>query len=273
MVQARYEVNRKHNVPLADIERFDLSLSIGLLVNTTPAAAWVLYYVYSHSSLLTDLRAMLSSYVHVSSNLSDTNCPVFRADIAGIIAGCPLLMSIVQETLRVRATNASGRKVLKDTMLDDQYLLKQGSMLLMPSAELHTDASAWGLTVKDFDPQRFMKRGSQESKIPSGAYRVFGGGNALCPGRFFSVIEIIAFTTVMVLKYDLSPVSGDWVMPKCHPHILTSILTPVEDIRIRIRKREGYEHQSWKFSLDGSVVCPDPSLQNAASSREHAKAR
>ena len=263
MIQARYEVNCKHNVPLADIERFDLSLSIGLLVNTAPATSWVLYYTYSHPSLLMDLRETLSSFVHVSSDRPNAKSPVFHVDIAGIIAGCPLLMSIVLETLRVQSTNASGRMVLKDTLLDNHYLLKQGSMLLMPSAELHANSSAWGSFAKDFDPQRFMKRGGgQESKRPSGAYRVFGGGNTLCPGRYFSVIEIMAFTAIMVLKYDLDPVNQNkWVMPNCHPHILTSILTPIEDVKVAIRKRRGYERQTWKFSLNDSFVgCPDPSL-------------
>lgn len=264
MVQARYEVNRNYGVPLADIERFDLSLSIGLLVNTTPATSWVLYYVYSYPSLLTDLRVMLSSFVHCPLDGSDTNGPVFHVDIANVIEGCPLLMSIVQETLRVQSTNATGRMVLKDTLLDNQYFLKQDSMLLMPSAVLHADASAWGSSVKDFDPHRFMKKGDQVFKIPSGAYKVFGGGSALCPGRYFSVIEIIVFTVVMVLRYDLDPLVGGWVMPKRHPHILTSVLTPVEDIKVIIRKRKGYEHQRWKFALNGSVVCPDPALQSAA---------
>ena len=31
----------------------------------------------------------------------------------------------------------------------------------------------------------------------------------------------------MVLKYNLSPVQGRWVMPKSRPHTTTSVLTPV----------------------------------------------
>ena len=271
MVQARYEVNRKHGIPLADIERFDLSLSIGLLVNTTPATSWVLYYVYSYPSLLTDLREMLSPFVNCQLDGSEIHGSIFHVDVANIIEGCPLLISIIQETLRVQSTNATGRMVLKDTLLDDRYFLKQDSVLLMPSAVLHVDASAWGPSVKDFNPRRFMKRGDKDFRIPSGAYKVFGGGTALCPGRYFSVVEIIAFTVVMVLKYDMDPVLGGWVMPKCHPHILTSILSPVEDTKVVIRKRRGYEHQRWKFVMNGSVVCPDPSFQNAAKGREHAK--
>ena len=45
------------------------------------------------------------------------------------------------------------RVVLKDTRLENQYLLKKDSILLIPSAELHNNPSVWGPTLKDFDPQ------------------------------------------------------------------------------------------------------------------------
>lgn len=123
LIQARYEVNRKYSVPIEDIEHFDLSVCYGLLVNTVPATSWALYYVYSQPSLLEEVRAAMSSYVHVSSD--PTNGLKHVVNIAEIVAGYPLLASLVQETLRVQSTNASARMVLKDTLLEDQYLLKQ----------------------------------------------------------------------------------------------------------------------------------------------------
>ena len=83
---------------------------------------------------------------------------VYNVNLAEAIAGFPLLASLVQETLRIHSANASRRVVLKDTMLEGQYLLKKDLSLLMPSDELHNNASVWGTSFKEFDPRHFMQK-------------------------------------------------------------------------------------------------------------------
>ncbi|KAL8707493.1 MAG: hypothetical protein Q9220_007483 [cf. Caloplaca sp. 1 TL-2023] len=246
LVQARYEVHQKHGIGATDMEHFDLSVCIGLLVNTVPATFWTLCYTYSQASLIADVRAAISPYVEL---LAGSGGPGhYRVDIAKVVADCSLLASIVQETLRVQSTNASGRVVLKDTILDDKYFLKRDAMLLMPSAELHTNASVWGSSCKEFDPRRFMQqRNDKGSKKAASAYRAFGGGSSLCPGRFLSKNEIMIVLVIMVLQYDMYPEAGKWTLPKSYPHITTSILTPVKDVGVRIKKRQGYELATWEF--------------------------
>ena len=254
LVQARYEVNCKYNISTEDIVHFDLSLCYGLLANTVPGVSWALYYMFSKPSLLEETRASVSSYIHLSKD--STEGIIHRVNLAEVIAGYPLLASLVQETLRVQSTNASGRVVLKDTMLGDQYLLKKGSILLIPSAELHNSISVWGPSYKDFDPQRFIQKRDGGGKRPASAYRAYGSGASVCPGRFLAANEIMTILVMMVLKYDLKPASGDsWPLPKSRPHITTSILTPVEDIQVTITERKGYEYIRWKFvwgDSDGS---------------------
>lgn len=251
LVQARYEVNRKYNIQIEDIEHFDLSLSYALLTNTVPAVSWALYHIYSQPSLLEEARTKMSSYVSVSG--SSTEAQIHHVNLAEAIAGFPLLASLVQETLHIHSTNASGRVVLKDTMLEDQYLLKKDSMLLIPSAMLHNNASVWGASLKEFDPRRFMQQQISRGKKPASAYRAFGGGAAVCPGRYLAVNEIMIILAMMVLKYDVEPAGGGhWVLPKIQSRLLTSILTPVEDIQIRVTPRKGHDNVRWKFAWCGS---------------------
>ena len=253
IVQARYEVNRRYGVSTEDIAQFDLSLCIGLLVNTVPATSWALCYMYSQPVWLEDARAAISSYIRVSGDCADNF--EHQVDIAEFIAGYPLLGSFVQEILRIQSTNASGRVVLKDTLLEDQYLLKQDSMLLIPSAELHSNASVWGPSCKDFDPHRFTEKRFNGIKKPASAYRAFGGGATVCPGRFLATNEIMIILVMMMLKYDLKPAhGGQWVLPKSRPHITTSILTPVEDIQVEISERKGFEHYRWDFVWGGRRI-------------------
>lgn len=257
LVQARYEVNRKYNVSIEDIEHFELSVCYGLLVNTVPATAWVLYYIYSRPSLLEEVRLTLSSYIHDSSDSFDGL--THQVNITEIVAGYPLLSSLVQETLRVQSTNASGRVVLKDTLLEGQYLLKQGSILLIPSAELHSNASIWGPFVKDFDPRRFMQKRTHEAKVPASAYRAYGSGDSVCPGRYLAANEIMMVLVIMVLKYDLNPVRERWAMPETHSHITTSIMSPTKDIQVTMTERAKYKYGCWKFVWSGSGVSSEPS--------------
>ena len=258
LVQGRYEANTKYGVPLKDIEQFELGVSIALLVNTAPTTFWALIHIYSNVTLLEELRSRLSAFIVASSDPTNLSITVRHLNITHVMEGCPLLVSLLQEVLRMQSANAAGRIVLKDTLLDGRYLLKKDSVLLIPAAELHTNSAVWGPTVNEFDPKRFMKQGGP--KIPASAFRAFGGGTALCPGRFFALTEILSIVAMMVLQYDLKPVGGKWIIPKSQPNILTSVLSPDQDVRVIVVGREGYGDSRWNFTLTGSACRPEPSL-------------
>ncbi len=131
---------------MEDVEHFDLSVCYGFLVDTVPSTSWALYYIYSQKSLLNEPKESISPHVRVSTDTSGILRR--RVNIAEIIEGTPPLPSTVQETLRMQSTNESGRVVLRDTLLEDQYLLTKDSILLVPSAGLHNNASVWVLLVK-----------------------------------------------------------------------------------------------------------------------------
>lgn len=254
LVQARYEVNRNYDISNNDIAHFDISICIAMLVNTVPASTWGIFYIYSQEALFKEARAKMSSFIRVSDTPEG---PVHKVNVAEVIAGYPLLGSLVQEILRVRSNNASGRIVMHDTLLENRYLLKKNSPLLIPSPELHMNPSVWGPDVTTFDPERFIRNRAKGVKVPASVYRPWGSGHSLCPGRFLATNEMLIIITIMVLKYDLCPVNGPWVMPKCEPHIITSILTPVKDVRVKLTPRKGYEDVNWAFVWDGSGARPE----------------
>ncbi|KAI1074871.1 cytochrome P450 [Whalleya microplaca] len=249
LIQARYEVNRKYGVSQSDIEHFDLSVCYGLLVNTVPSTSWAIYYLYSDPSLLQDVRSKVEELIGMPEAKDEDNNHAITVNIPEVIAGYPLLSSFVQEVLRVQSTNASGRVVLEDTLIQDEYLLKKDSILLVPSAELHSSKSAWGPTASTFDPKRFLlhTQARSKNKVPASAYRAFGSGASVCPGRHFAANEILTILIMMVLRYDVTPVAGQWKMPRTKSHITTSILTPVEDVRVHVKVREEMEKIEWRF--------------------------
>lgn len=247
LVKARYEVNRKHGVSDEDIAHFDLGVCTALLINTVPAICWTLFYVFSKQTLLCEVRQGIDAVVlqHGKPTADST----ITVNIAKVIEAFPLLESLVKEVLRVQSNSASARSLLEDTVIDNgegaTYLLKKGSSLVMPSATVHNSEAVWGPTAETFDPARFLKQ--QGPKVPASAYRAFGGGNALCPGRQFAMYEIIIVLVIMVLKYEVKPLEGAWKMPETKTHISTTILTPVQDVRVRIQQREEVQGIKWNF--------------------------
>lgn len=202
----------KYGVSKEDIAHFDLSIFYGLVVNTVTTTALALFYLYSHPSFLEDVRTGMSSYIHVSSD--SPHGTLHEVHIHDIITTSLLLLTLVQETLRLQSTNASSHIVLEDTPLEDQYLLKKNSIVLVPSAELHADLSVWGPSSKDFDPSRFMPKNiaahtKQGAKISASAYRAFGGRDSFCTGRYFAANEIMIILVIMVLQYDLSAMAKE----------------------------------------------------------------
>ncbi|KAL8915922.1 MAG: hypothetical protein Q9172_006565 [Xanthocarpia lactea] len=253
MVQARYEVLQGWNLCEADIAHFDLNICLGLLISSVPTTFWTLYHVYGQPSLLEEVRTAVYSQIE-----RPGEGPTRHVNIARVAANCPLIPSIVQETLRVHSHNLSSRRVLKDTLLDNKYLLKEGSTILIPSAELHKISSVWGPSAAEFDARRFCPDKGVGARKPTSVFRAFGGGSAMCPGRFLATNKIIAVLVIMVLKFDLAPINDEpWPQPESQSNLATAVLAPRKDIRVQIREREGYDSGCWTFEWKSEGSGPE----------------
>ncbi|KAK7974519.1 hypothetical protein PG989_016367 [Apiospora arundinis] len=258
VIHERHGVNTKHGVSDEDIARFDLGVCTALLVNTVPAVWWVLYHAFSDPSLLHKLRQGIEDVALAQSkslNAEGRGTMKTTISIRHLVRAFPLLESFVKEVLRVHSNSMSARYVLEDTVIPDgdgaAYLLKKGSLLAMPSAPIHASSTAWGPNAEDFDPARFLKAPLQlngTNRAPASAYRAFGGGNALCPGRHFATNEIICMLVIVILRYEISPLQGGWRTPKIRNHVSTSVQTPSEDWEASIKARDRAECLEWEFT-------------------------
>ena len=243
LFRARYAANMKYNVSIRDIARFEIGDVLAAITNVTPTSFWCLYHIYSDSNLLRQLRAELVAASSIS--LNEEGSQIHLVDVSALRVKCPLLISTFQEVLRIRSMNASVRVVTKDTLLDNQYLLKKDAVIHMPSNVIHSDSSVWGPTARDFEAHRFIK---PEKKINSGSFRGFGGGTTLCPGRHFATTVIVSIVAMFVLRYDLEPMSGKWLEPTTTiNNLVAAVLPPDQDIKVNVVARDESSHGSWKF--------------------------
>ncbi|KAK8919664.1 Protopine 6-monooxygenase [Metarhizium anisopliae] len=79
-----------------------------------------------------------------------------------------------------------------------------------------------------FNPQRFLAPKAQSGGIHPAAFRGFGGGKTLCPGRRFATNEILLFAALIVHGVDMSSPDGrDIRVPRKNDRVMpVHILEP-----------------------------------------------
>lgn len=246
LVQGRFEVNKKFDISMDDIARYDITVATPLLINSAVAAFWCCYELYACPELLSEMREGLAATARTRS--SDN---FLHIDIDKISTTFPKWEAFLREVLRLKAYNVSGRAVLRDTTLEGGYLLKKDSILLIPSAEIHADEEVWGEDAESFRPERFLKGGGIRTGVPASSYRTFGAGSTLCPGRHFFMTEMTILMAIMVLKYELQPVDGAWGKIESQANMLKAILVPARDIDVDVVERHCDEKNRWKFYWAG----------------------
>ena len=138
-------------------------------------------------------------------------------------------------------------------MLNDEYLLKAGSVLQMPSQLINRDSSTWGEKAEKFDPSRFIIANGQakEHQRATGLLS-FGASPNICPGRHFATGEILALIGMMLLRYDITPLNDRWDPPDLNPRALPSSVTPpIGEFRVKISPRKAIDGASWGFCVTG----------------------
>ena len=250
MIHTRYAVNTKYGVSLLDQGRLEVGTLLGILANTIPSTFYMLVRVYSDPALLQNIRNELET-TSVSIVPNETKRRILH--VITRREQCELLHSTFQELLRFHAHGAGARLVREDIMLDNQYLLRKGMVVQMPMSVMHSDPSVWGPDAGDFNPRRFLKQqdGNQKTKQYMTAYRPFGGGASLCPGRHFVTLEVLALTAYMVLRFDMTPSDGQWVIPvQKQESMATNVFPPEKDITVKVTRRKGFADVNWDFVMD-----------------------
>ncbi|KAK4694388.1 hypothetical protein P7C71_g3193, partial [Lecanoromycetidae sp. Uapishka_2] len=266
--QSRYASAVKHNVPLNDIARFEVVNLIGTLTSTIRTVIWMLYHIYSQPAVLSDCREEIPKVV-TTFRTAEGSKVLHSLDITALKSNCPVLGSTFQEVLRHHALGTSVRQVMHDTLLEGRYLLKKDSMILMPSMVVHSDPKLWGPSVDEFNHRRFLRmspsvsgtklhnKQQQHKPPPPSAFRAFGGGTTLCPGRHFATTVTMAVATMFVMRYEMRPVKNGSRWPSLtayNTNAVAAVEQPDQEVEVEVRAREGFEEDDWAFRLEGSEL-------------------
>ncbi|KLJ10469.1 hypothetical protein EMPG_14154 [Blastomyces silverae] len=233
LVQCRYEHNTSHGVRGRDIAATEVGQMVASLTNSMGSAFWMLYHVFSDPVVLEECRAEAEQLVELDDNGVQT------IDLAKIRSSCPVLYSTWQEILRYMHIGISARVVMEDTILDNKYLLKKGASVLVVTPAQNTDTSVWGPTSGRFDHRRFVRGPGEKRKTPF-AFRPFGGGTVLCPGRHFVTVGVLSFTILLLLRFDLKPATknGRWLELRKKMSMTAAMPAPKDEVPVRLVPRD-----------------------------------
>ena len=254
LTDARYNAHTKYGLTTTNMGRLEVGTLIGILVNTVPSLFYMLVHIYSDEALLGELRDELEACVSTAAPILGTSHPVRYLNVYAMKENCPLFQSTFHEVLRVHSLGATSRVVLRDTVLNATYLLKAGAIVQMPTSVIHSDPATWGPSAKSFDPRRFLKQdsttGKEPKRSPAAAFRPWGGGSTLCPGRHFASTEIMSLAAMLILRFDMVPLEGDWVVPTPHQiSMATAVFPPKEDVQVRVVRRREVGEGPWEFAI------------------------
>ncbi|KAH0351021.1 cytochrome P450, partial [Aureobasidium melanogenum] len=250
LAQARWNVQHENGASTEDISRMETATVLGVVSNTTPSSFWMLYDVYSRPALLAQLRDEVREHA-----LKKNESGEMIIDLAAMRDNCPNLLATFQEILRTRSTVSPTRFVMDDIVLSDKYLLKKGRVLVMPGMSMNYEPGIWGEDSRTFDPTRFKK---EHLKQRPTSFMSFGASPSLCPGRHFASGEILGMAAMMMLRYDITPVGGKWVVPKFWKDALAASLPSLaEPFNVTITPRDEFVNMTWAYeSTDGKGKFP-----------------
>lgn len=228
-IKGRARVARDHNLDNTVLGIFEIAMCFAPVTNVVPTVFWMLSYIYSNADLLQALReevAILGNPLDITK-----------------LHSCPLLISTFQETQRLKQHGNAVRFVTADTLLDG-YLLKEGSIIQIPSAVLNTASSTWGPDSQTFNPRRFLD--SDDKKARQQGFIPFGGGKHLCPGRHLAFTETLGFVAAFVSGFDME---GAQIMGTRIHKMGFGARKPKGDLKVSIRRREGFDNVNWSFNV------------------------
>ncbi|KNB01159.1 hypothetical protein FOXG_04458 [Fusarium oxysporum f. sp. lycopersici 4287] len=212
---------------------------LAIVGNTIPTTFWLLISIFSRPDLLKEIRSELEA------TIEDPASEIVSLDYTTIRERCTVFMSTYDEVLRMTSGIATVRYTNEDTLIQDRWLLKKGAQVQMPTAFIHADPTTWGADADVFDHTRFFKSKvlTKEQKIRrAAAFRPFGGGNTLCPGRHFASYEVLTFAGSILLGFDMAPTTKTFNVPQMDRSKLPlTSLKPAGDIKVSMSRRPRWE--------------------------------
>jgi len=160
---------------------------------TALALTWLCYCLYNNPAVE---EKLLSEATQILNGRTPEFSDMPRLDYT---------RQVIEETMRLYPPAwMVGRKALADDSIGG-FLIPKGYSILMPAFYVHRDPQLWN-APEQFLPERFEKE--QVKKRDRFAYFPFGGGQRLCVGNSFAMLEMQLAVSMLIQKFHFRLVDG-----------------------------------------------------------------
>ncbi|KAF1832832.1 cytochrome P450 [Decorospora gaudefroyi] len=248
MVPEMYEMNKSHGLTSDEAAKMEMATSLAMLSSGAVTSFWLMFHILSDATALQNIRKELLSIIKDEPESAETTLRTKMLNLNSIKERCPTLVAMMNETLRYHSTVINIKQVQHDTTLADEYLLKKNAIVMIPGQSIHHNTDIWGPGAKTFDHHRFLSTESKKNLSSTSAFRPFGAGVTMCPGRHFSTNVILSLVAMIVLQYDVMPQAGEWVAPtKRNADLWNAMPKPDWDVGVWLAKINEEKEVQWKF--------------------------
>jgi cytochrome P450 len=181
------------------------------------ALSWALYLLAEHPEVQQALHAELSAHLQG------------RQPVAEDLASLPLVTAVFEETMRLYPPAwGMPRETIEPDVING-FPLPAKATLVLSQWVIHRHPDFWP-RPNEFDPIRFLASGAAER--PKFAFFPFGGGQRICIGNAFAMIEGPLILAAIVSRFQFELIPGQQIVPDP-----TFTLRPKPGVRLTVSKR------------------------------------
>ncbi|OQE93172.1 hypothetical protein PENNAL_c0006G11348 [Penicillium nalgiovense] len=208
---------------------------VGLMSNVINIITWAFCEIVADSELLVSLLAEIEATVDASS-------PNPAIDVDQIRRSCPLLLATWYELLRTYGDSPVARGVHEDSVFDNKYQLRKGSIIMTPIHLHNFSIDIWGEDAAIFRPSRFLQNGEVRQDLVK-HLNVFGlPGMHQCPGRYLGMNLTLGMLAKALLAFKFTPTPGEPLGRGTLParkDTMLGLSALSRDPSVIVRRREG----------------------------------
>ncbi|KAL4808792.1 putative cytochrome P450 [Aspergillus unguis] len=183
-----------------EIGRIFMLHTSSIIGNMYKLSFWLLAHILHNAALLNDVSLEVKPAFNPETRVVDHTY---------LTESCPRLDSLYSEVLRLVVSSPMTRQVTADTAIGDVTVPKGAKVLIM-YRHLHHDTATWGPTPEVLQPERFLHDKALGTRP---AYRPWGAGKHVCPGRFLAKKAVFAVVALILGQFDIS-VDKDAAFPQ-----------------------------------------------------------
>ncbi|KAG2392334.1 hypothetical protein C9374_012586 [Naegleria lovaniensis] len=211
------------------ILHFGLAMLWASQANSLPSSLWTICFVVSnpeiYSKLQQEVDDVFTNHIKNPRDLSFENLHLF-----------PYVKACVYEAIRIIPPGMLIRKVMQPIKIPNyDYIIPEGHNLCISPFIAHFDEKYYH-DPHTFNPERWLQSGEDSLSDRSKQFIAWGRGPHECPGKAFSVVELISFIALFFYKFRNIKLNGP--MPSPALHRLIGVPHPSTTVSISYEKRQ-----------------------------------